>query len=830
MASLEFNLSPTQAEFVDSDAVVRVIIGSFGEGKCHARGERILMFDGSVKNAEDVAVGDLLMGPDSKPRRVLALHRGLDHMLRVVPRRGDSFVVAGGHPLSLKRTNAENVKRGKPYRNSKVGDIVTVSVYEYMRSSASFRMYHKPYRVPVHFPTRKIHLDPYFLGLWLGDGTARDTGVTTADPEIKDYLFRFAKKSGVSVTVSFQKNNKSNVYSLTNGNCGGKVNPILNALRDCGVLSNKHIPLEYKANSRNIRLQLLAGLADSDGYRNRNSYQFIFKSKRLADDVAYLCRSLGFGVHMTPTTKRIKAINFKGKYYRIGVSGDLSGVPCLLKRKKCAPRKQIKDVLVSGIKEVVGISNKRQRFYGFEVDGDHRYLLADFTVTHNTWAAQAATLRHAGLYGPVKIAVIRDTLENIKVSVVQSMLEAFGNKVRFFDSYKQFEIKSDPKIEGYNLGINDPAAMSRLQGMVGVSIMWLEEPSPIIYKANAGLAEDVYKFALARSTRGNAPPLVMVTMNPGDEEHWTYTRLVAEDIVVAAEDRFPLFTKEVFFIPKGENPKLTELQRQINAAALAGDPELTQRYVEGEFSFLQPGIAVTPEYKEKRHRSEIVLPVVKGLPGFRFYDAWHHPAILLGQIYPNGRLFFLDSLYGENIGIRQLIEHSCLPLLHSPKWRDKVNEWRDIGDRSMMTPDQSNTNQSAHKVVEELLDARFEPGPERWLIRKMAAKQALTHSPDGEPAVVVCKANPLLHKTLKGGWHYPKDNMGNAKSDKPPKNNKYTNLGDAFSYGVGVLLPVVMRKEFKKPASQLKPRRAASYATGAPPPTMTIKKRPRVYV
>ena len=448
-----------------------------------------------------------------------------------------------------------------------------------------------------------------------------------------------------------------------------------------------------------------------------------------------------------------------------------------------------------------------------------------------TWGCIAAVLKHTAKWGGLKICVIRDTLENIKVSVVQSMLEAFGNRIRFFDSYKQFEIKSNPKIEGFNIGIDDPAAMSRLQGMVGVSVMWLEEPAPIIYKANAGLSEEVYRFALARSTRGNVPPLVMVSMNPSDEEHWTYSRLIADSIVAAADCDFPLFTKKVLFIPKGENPHLTELQRQINAAALSGDHELTQRYVEGEFSFLQPGIAVTPEYKEKTHRSALPLPVVKGLPGFRFYDGWHHPAILLGQIYPNGRLFFLDTLYTQGAGMKQLIEMQCLPLLHSPKWRDKVTKWRDIGDRSMLDPDQSDTNKSTAAVVQTLLNTRFEPGPVKWQPRREAIKAALTHSPDGESAIKVCITNRLLHKTLKGGWHYPKDNMGNAKSDKPNKKSRYANVGDAFSYGISILLPWFPKADFRKPASQLKPRRAASYATGASPGfTIPIKRKHRAYV
>ena len=72
---------------------------------CHAAGHPILMFNGIVKPVEDITVGDLLMGPDSQPRRVMALCRGEDDMHRIVPARGDPFVVNGGHVLSLVCTN-----------------------------------------------------------------------------------------------------------------------------------------------------------------------------------------------------------------------------------------------------------------------------------------------------------------------------------------------------------------------------------------------------------------------------------------------------------------------------------------------------------------------------------------------------------------------------------------------------------------------------------------------------------------------------------------------------------------------------------------------------
>ena len=72
---------------------------------CHAAGTQILMFDGSTKPVEDVVVGDVLMGPDSTPRNVLRLARGVEPLYRITPKKGEAFVVNEGHVLCLQTTN-----------------------------------------------------------------------------------------------------------------------------------------------------------------------------------------------------------------------------------------------------------------------------------------------------------------------------------------------------------------------------------------------------------------------------------------------------------------------------------------------------------------------------------------------------------------------------------------------------------------------------------------------------------------------------------------------------------------------------------------------------
>ena len=107
---------------------------------CHAPGTPILMFDGTVKPVEAVTVGDRLMGPDGRQRRVLELHRGRDDMVEIRPLEGEAFVVNAGHVLSLVKTND--------------GTVVNLAVRDYLRSSGTFRHRHELYRARVDLDNR----------------------------------------------------------------------------------------------------------------------------------------------------------------------------------------------------------------------------------------------------------------------------------------------------------------------------------------------------------------------------------------------------------------------------------------------------------------------------------------------------------------------------------------------------------------------------------------------------------------------------------------------------------------------------------------------------
>lgn len=355
-----------------------------GEGKCEKKGSKVLMYNGSVRKVEDVHVGDLLMGDDNTPRKVLSLANGTEEMFEVIPNRGESLTVTGDHILSLKkRTNIRN-RNGVRKRDGGNGTIVDISVNDYKATTNCFKNKHMLYRVPIEFPEQPLKIDPYFLGLWLGDGTSTCPSITTMDKEVVDYLHEYADKLGLEVTVRGKKDNKAKTYNIIGKKRGlpGK-NILLNLMREYDLTDNKHIPKKYKINSRENRMQLLAGLIDSDGSVNRNSFCICTKRKVLSDDILFLARSLGLHAESTKFIAKIKSINFEGEYYKIGISGDCSVVPTRI--KIAPPRKMNKDILLSNIKEIKSVGE--QEYYGFMLDGNGRYVKGDFTVTHNSLVA-----------------------------------------------------------------------------------------------------------------------------------------------------------------------------------------------------------------------------------------------------------------------------------------------------------------------------------------------------------------------------------------------------------------------------------------------------------
>jgi hypothetical protein len=442
-----------------------------------------------------------------------------------------------------------------------------------------------------------------------------------------------------------------------------------------------------------------------------------------------------------------------------------------------------------------------------------------------TFCGVAGLMRHAQRCGQdIRGALIRDTHTNIKISTVPDIKQELGAYVDFHDDAKRMVIHSTPKVEVDLFGIDDPASLSKLQGPQ-YAIIWLEEPAPIVEKANAGLPKDVFDLSVARASRQQGTTLrVQITQNPADEDHWTEELAMAPRILEEDLESGLQIIKEVYRIPYGENKYLNPLARLANKAAFRGDPGKYARYVEGRAAPVAKGKAVTPGYNSVIHFSQDrELKVVPNLTGVRFYDGYHHPVCIIGQLVPPGRLWIHDVLWGDGMGITELITQEGKPLLETPKYLGKIHTWRDIGDPSMKTPDQSTTGVTSARRVEQLFDTHFEKGPTRWAPRINPLTTALTAlSTDGAPVIVISRSAYNVHRALNGGWHWKKDNNGNIVGNVPVK-DKWADIGDALSYGVAKVLPYSRRAPRKPGVSHKKynpSKLAMSYAAAGNRPGM----------
>ena len=385
-ARMEGRIKPIKTGFDDLDnrldgglerGTLSIVAARPGMGKCLGRGTKVVMYDGTLKKVEDVAPGDVLMGDDSTPRNVLSIGRGREQMYWIRQSKGIDYRVNESHILSLKYSRNESSRKN--------GDVLNIEVSDYIKKSDKFKNNCKGYKVAIDFPEVELPLHPYFLGLWLGDGDTNGARITNEDFEVLHWLSSYAETIGMKATA-INYGTRATTISISKGARGGndhyKLACVRNSLRDLGVLGNKHIPHAYIANSTENRLQLLAGLIDSDGHAsNGTGYEITQTRKALAEQIKFLCDSLGFKTSITEKTTSLKSQDYVGIAYRVRIHGDVHRIPVRIERKKIAPSTRVTNWRVTGITVEPDCIDD---FYGFEIDGNHLFLLEDMTVTHNT--------------------------------------------------------------------------------------------------------------------------------------------------------------------------------------------------------------------------------------------------------------------------------------------------------------------------------------------------------------------------------------------------------------------------------------------------------------
>jgi hypothetical protein len=381
------------------------------------------MWDGSIKEIQHIKVGEKVIGDRGYPRIVTSIVSGEDQMYLIKQINGDDYTVTSDHIMCFVAADhcriyfseKEKVwiltwfdretmtRKRKQFGGEKKtaykkclefldtidqDDKIDMTIQEYMALPQTAKNLLYAYKCNgIVWPQQKINIDPYILGMWLGDGDSSGQGFTSADQELIDAWIEYAESIECQVNAS----TGNSVGSCYRFNISGSVkfkNHFLNKLKEDNLLNNKHIPKNYLCNSRDIRLKLLAGLIDTDSNLTHDGHMIRFnqgpRNIRIFEDVVILVRSLGFKCCVRESSTSFTYKNEK-KYSTakfLTISGDIDAIPTRIPRKKCMP--QNKKIIIDRLRTKFSITPvSRGKYVGINVTGNNRFLLADCTVVHN---------------------------------------------------------------------------------------------------------------------------------------------------------------------------------------------------------------------------------------------------------------------------------------------------------------------------------------------------------------------------------------------------------------------------------------------------------------
>lgn len=340
----------------------------YEEMGCHIAGTEVLMHDNTFKKVEAIEDGDLLKGVDGTPRIVSGTHSGVDQMYKITLSNGDWHIVNSKHLVHFKR------------------HLWYKDIDEYLNVPAETLVNWKDLqgcyieKARIEYPYKEVRINPYMLGLWLGDGDSGAVSIANEDSEVLEWLADTYNGHIIDLRQSetckvFYISTKESIYK---------------DFKYYNLLNNKHIPQDYIYNSKEIGLELLAGLIDTDGNLSIKPHSMCFEitqrwdRKHILDAAKAIATNLGLRCTMTSRTATGKKPGVL--HYRLRISGDISIIPTKIKRKQAPALKSKYKSRRDWNSYTFKIEPyKEEVYYGFEVSKDHLFILKDGTITHNSF-------------------------------------------------------------------------------------------------------------------------------------------------------------------------------------------------------------------------------------------------------------------------------------------------------------------------------------------------------------------------------------------------------------------------------------------------------------
>ena len=384
---------------IRSNADVVCLTGNTGSGKGQPLDEPILTTNGWVKMG-DIKIGDSLVSPlNNAPSVVTGIYpQGVRPVYRITTSDGRTTRCDDSH-LWMVRTNKQVFNNHKGKESFFVESTQGLIDKYYSKGKQVFI----PVAKAVDGETKDLPIDPYVLGVWLGDGCKGGMSFVISNDE-SDVIENIASRLDSSYKLHGEIGYSNVIHKNDN------VRDVIKNLNTIGLnvySRERFIPQEYLHASIEQRMDLLKGLMDSDGnVEEKNRFSFSTTSTKLKDGFVELCRGLGYivGVH-----KENRTMYESGVCWDISIQTNdiifssqkhLSKFNRNLEKYKNKNREYKHDHIRITKIEYIGdmetqcimVSNK-----------DHLYITNDYIVTHNTVALYYAPIEYLAMNDNAKI-------------------------------------------------------------------------------------------------------------------------------------------------------------------------------------------------------------------------------------------------------------------------------------------------------------------------------------------------------------------------------------------------------------------------------------------
>lgn len=640
--------------------------GAAGGGKAGLLDSQVLTPFG-FRELRNIKVGDIITCPKTGGmQRVIYLHPISEFdFYRVKFRDGTYFDCSEGHLWLLHQSRKRKSKKSQKYGLSSDTLWPTIQMYEWYqkKKNGSYDGCHLiiPLPEPIQFTfgdKGNHYIDPYVIGALIGDGCMAECLInnncvdfTTKDQEIADRM----AACGCDMSSKYTREDGVMRFTIRDP----EVIACLKKHGIAGNISQTHfIPKVYKFGTIEDRIKLMQGLIDTDGYvDDRGHMSYTTTSKQLAEDVAFVVRSLGgmasitsdIGWYRNQYGEKVECSEAFTVYFRTKMDPDLCGLTRKRERAKYEFNggaseygKRIVDVEYLGKKEGRCISVS---------DPSGLYVVDDFTVTHNSFIGSCWICSTCIRFPDIRAVIARKTAKSLKESTfntVKSVLRSWGLvenkhfKINNVENWLMFWNGSIIYLKELETLPSDPN-FERL-GSTEITVAFCDEVSEISEKA----IETLMSRCRWKVSEYMGYPRLLMTTNPCAT--WVRSRFVQDDdgnpVKLADTDAFVRFS--VYDNPCEDFVKVYE-----NNLRNIKDPAVRARLLYGNWDFIDANVmAAYSRFDGNRHlvsmlKEKVYDPMKPIISGWDFNVAPYMSELEVQIDYEKKKVYVLGETVGK---------------------------------------------------------------------------------------------------------------------------------------------------------------------------------------